>query len=107
MSKELTPLEAFKYVFPHKEEYMNNEDTKYTKSVCLIETTLRNEALVELKPQVKKKLKAFEIISQNFKLVGNCLHSKNEYAESGWVFVKEIEDEDELEAWEEVLLCGL
>lgn len=50
-----------------------------------------------------KVLKALEIIKNNFKLVGNCLHAKNSYAEY-WVFVKEIEDEEELEAWKEVLL---
>lgn len=48
--------------------------------------------------------KALEIISQNFKLVGNCLHAKNKYAKDGWVFVKELEDEEEHNAWKEVLL---
>ena len=58
----------------------------------------------ELAKETNKKLKALNIISQNFELVGNCLHAKNKYAERGWVFVKEIEDEEELKAWEEVLL---
>ena len=53
---------------------------------------------------VKKELKALDIISQNFRLVGNCLHARNPYAEDGWVFVKEIENEEELKAWQEVLL---
>ena len=53
---------------------------------------------------IEKELKALNVISQNFKLVGNCLHAKNKYAESGWVFVKELEDEEEHNAWKEVLL---
>jgi len=53
---------------------------------------------------IEKQLNALEIISQNFKLVGNCLHAKNKYAESGWVFVKELENEEEHNAWKEVLL---
>lgn len=63
------------------------------------------------KEQVEKELKegeknkqALDIISQNFRLMGNCLHAKNKYAESGWVFVKELEDEEEHNAWKEVLL---
>lgn len=54
--------------------------------------------------KLMKKDEALNIISQNFRLVGNCLHAKNEYAEDGWVFVKELVDEEELEAWEEVLI---
>lgn len=53
---------------------------------------------------IEKQLKALNVISQNFRLVGNCLHAKNKYAEDGWVFVKEIEDEEESNAWKEVLL---
>ena len=53
---------------------------------------------------IEKELKALNIISQNFRLVGNCLHAKNKYAESGWIFVKELEDEEEHNAWKEVLL---
>jgi len=54
--------------------------------------------------ELLKYKKALKIISQNFKLVGNCLHAKNKYAESGWVFVKELEDEEEHNAWKEMLL---
>lgn len=57
----------------------------------------------ELKEGEKNK-QVLEIISQNFRLVGNCLIAKNKYAETGWVFVKEIEDEEESKAWKEVLL---
>ena len=53
---------------------------------------------------VEKELKAFNIISQNFRLVGNCLHARNPYAEDGWVFIKELEDEEEHKAWKEMLL---
>lgn len=53
---------------------------------------------------IERELKALNTISQNFKLVGNCLHAKNKYAEDGWVFVKELEDEEEHNAWKEVLL---
>ena len=66
---------------------------------CNYQTTIHKDVL-----QLSKELKALEIISQNFELVGNCLHAKNKYAEDGWVFVKEIEDEEEFNAWKEVLL---
>ena len=52
---------------------------------------------------IERELKALNTISQNFKLVGNCLHAKNKYAESGWVFVKELEDEEEHNAWKEAI----
>ena len=54
-----------------------------------IETTLKSLEKIHLK--------------DNFKLVGNCLLAKNIYAEDGWVFVKEIEDEEELTGWKELL----
>lgn len=31
----------------------------------------------------EKLVQAIDIIGQNFRLVGNCLHAKNEYAENG------------------------
>ena len=52
---------------------------------------------------MEKELKALDVIKEQFRLVGNCLHAKNKYAEDGWVFVKEIENDDELNAWKEVL----
>lgn len=52
---------------------------------------------------VEKELKAIEIIKKQFRLMGNCLHARNKYAEDGWVFVKEIENHDELNAWKEML----
>ena len=66
----------------------------------------RELALYEdLKKRYSKLYQVLEIISQNFELLGNCLHARNPYAERGWVFVKEIENEEELKAWEEVVLC--
>ena len=50
-----------------------------------------------------EKNRTLEIINQNFRLIGNCLHTTNPYAETGSVFVKEIETEEELRAWKEVL----
>lgn len=57
----------------------------------------------EAKKIVEKELKALEVIKDNFRLVGNCLHAKNPYAEDGWIFVKEIEDGEELDAWKVAL----
>lgn len=63
----------------------------------------RSDLWINIEVPLYKTLNTLYIISQTFRLVGNCLHAKNEYAEDGWVFVKEIEDEQELNAWKEVL----
>ncbi len=129
MSKE---LQAFRKICKNLNSYEFTDE--YKKNKKLIETALKNYEELTSKPMIlcvrthgytqalidticknykevkitnledEKKLKALEIISQNFKLVGNCLHAKNKYAESGWVFVKELEDEEEHNAWKEVLL---
>lgn len=78
------------------ENQFNQLGIKYKESGCHIR---EDDYFV-----IEKELKALNTISQNFKLVGNCLHAKNKYAESGWVFVKELEDEEEHNAWKEVLL---
>lgn len=52
---------------------------------------------------IEKSLKALEIIKSNFRMVGNCLHIKNKYAENGWDCAKELEDDEEYDAWKEVL----
>lgn len=70
-----------------------------------IESEVQSKKVIKDLKTIEKELKALEVISQNFRLVGNCLHATNKYDESGWVFVKEIENEEELKAWEEMLLC--
>lgn len=77
---------------------------------CINDTHFNSRNFVDIALDVErisntleKELKALEVIKNNFRLVGNCLHAKNPYAEDGWVFVKEIEDEEELDAWKEVL----
>ena len=52
---------------------------------------------------IEKELKASEFLKKQFRLVVNQLQAKNERALGGWVRVKEIEDDDELNAWKEVL----
>lgn len=91
MNKGLEALERLVYAITHDV----NAYSQYLFSQKYIDKD---------KEVVAKELKALEIINQNFRLVGNCLHARNPYAEDGWVFVKEIEDEEELEAWKEVLL---
>ena len=87
IEKELKDKEKF-------EELINMDLDLFMKAVNI-------KGLIE---NYQKFKKALHIISQNFRLVGNCLHARNSYAEDGWVFVKEIEDEEEHKAWQEVLL---
>lgn len=90
MNKELTPLKALEQL----RYRITNFNGKFNDYKELMET-------------IETSLKALEIISQNFKLIGNCLHAKNKYAESGWVFVKEIEDEEEYDILKEILLWNI
>ena len=76
-----------------------NDLEKYGSAEIL--SIKQNRKLLET---IEKELKAIRTISTQFKLVGNCLHARNKYAEDGWVFVKELEDEEEHNAWKDVLL---
>ena len=69
------------------------------KGICYFDEEVQKD--IEI---VEKALKASEIIKENFRLVGNCLQAKNPYSKDGWVFVKELENEKEHNAWKEVLL---
>lgn len=52
---------------------------------------------------IEKELNASEFLKKQFRLVVNQLQAKNERALGGWVWVKDIEDNDELNTWKEVL----
>ena len=97
MSKGLEALKKLKDRADH-DEYLFRQDTNREKAISFLN---ENDNFVNI---IEKELRALEIISQNFKLVGNCLHAKNKYAKDGWVFVKELEDEEEHNAWKEVLI---
>ena len=116
IGKETTPLKAIYYLLDelckncksNVCEVKKNGACKYFQNYKITENALKDyentkARLDDTQALSWKYQKELEIISQNFKLVGNCLHAKNEYAERGWIFVKEIEDEEELKAWKEVV----
>lgn len=55
---------------------------------------------------IEKYLKALEIVKPLFRLKGNCLQIYCPFADNDdqYMFVKELETEEEINTWKEVLL---
>ena len=62
--------------------------------------------LEECYSTISKALKALDTVKSLFRLKGNCLQIYCPFADNddNYMFVKELETEEELNAWKEVLL---